>query len=135
MFDTQPYLRCMYQTFFILSYYGLFRVGELASGSHPVRAKNVHVAMNKDKIRFILYTSKTHGLELKPQKIKISAVSSKSSVKNTKPNSIGHQFCPFQLSCEYLAIRGNYVNDLILSLFLGIIPQFCFLMSGPHSGK
>ena len=102
-FNKQPYLETMYKTFFILSYYGMFRVGELATGSHPVKAKDVHIGQNKDKLLFILYTSKTHGYESAPQKIKIVANS------NKKLNN--RFFCPFKLSREYLAIRGNYSND------------------------
>ena len=39
LFDTQVYLRIMYQAIFCLGYYGLMRVGELAQGDHPVKAK------------------------------------------------------------------------------------------------
>ena len=100
--DQQPYLLAMYKSFFLLSYYGLFRPGELASGAHPVRAKDVHIGSNKDKILLILYTSKTHGYESRPQQIKIQAKS------HDKPNN--RHFCPFKASREFLAIRGNYTN-------------------------
>ena len=42
----QPYLEIMYKAKFIIGYYGLFRVGELALGCHSVRAKNVHIGQN-----------------------------------------------------------------------------------------
>ena len=48
-FDTQPFLRAMYMAFFALSYYGLFRVGELAESEHAVKAKDVHVAKKQGK--------------------------------------------------------------------------------------
>ena len=101
VFSDQPFLETMYKAFFLIAYYGMFRVGELATGSHPVRAKDVHIAQNKDKIMFILYTSKTHNKAMRPQKIKISALEQHSS----------RYFCPFKASREYLAIRGNYRND------------------------
>ena len=102
-FAMQPYLEVMYKAFFMLSYYGMFRVGELASGSHPVKAKDVHIATNKNKMLFILYSSKTHGKESNPQKIKISE-------NKSKITKIGH-FCPFRISREFLSIRGNYKNE------------------------
>ena len=64
----QPYLNKLYQALFALGYYGLFRIGELVSGDHTIKAKNVHIAKNKEKILIILYTSKTHGKESRPQK-------------------------------------------------------------------
>ena len=68
----QPYLLVMYRAFFALSYYGFFRVGELALGDHPVKAMDVHIATNKPKMLFILHTSKSHGEEFQPQKVKIT---------------------------------------------------------------
>ena len=94
----------MYQTLFIIAYYGLFRIGELTSGSHPVCAKDVHIGLNKDKILFVLYTSKTHDEGSWPQKIKIKANLSQTNKGKTF-------FCPFKLSREYLKLRGNYFND------------------------
>ena len=99
----QPYLEILYKTIFILGYYGLFRIGELAMGSHTVRASDVHIGRNKDKMMFILYSSKTHGFESRPKKIKISVNDAKQREKS--------YFCPFNISREYLAIRGNYKHD------------------------
>ena len=58
LFSAQPYLECMYKALFSLYYYGLFRAGELAYGPHQLKAKNVQIATNKNKLLFILYTSK-----------------------------------------------------------------------------
>ena len=74
----QPFLSLMYKTIFVMAYYGLFCIGELTSGnsSHTIKARNVHVASNKDKILVILYSSKMHGLESIPQKVKITSATS-----------------------------------------------------------
>ena len=103
--DQQYYLLLMYRCFFLLQYYGLMRVGELASGNHPVLAKDIHSADNKNKILLMLYTSKTHGKNSYPQQIKISA--------NSEPNLLyrNNIFCPFTATREFLAIRGNYQSD------------------------
>ena len=100
---TQPYLEILYKTIFIIGYYGLFRIGELTSGSHPVKAADVHIGLNKDKLLFVLYTSKTHGWESRPQKVKITAVDNKNQ----------GFFCPFRMARNYLQIRGGYddVNE------------------------
>ena len=67
----QHYLAKLYQCVMILGYYGLLRIGEMTKGNHPVKAKDVHAAKNKRKILVVLFTSKTHGLNTKPQQIHI----------------------------------------------------------------
>ena len=47
--EDQPYLLLMYKAIISTVYFGLFRVGELTSGTHPVRARDVHIADNKKK--------------------------------------------------------------------------------------
>ena len=63
----QPYLCKLFKAVFVAAYYGLLRVGEVAKGEHPVLAKDVHIGTNKDKILFILRSSKTHCEGDKPQ--------------------------------------------------------------------
>ena len=102
-YSNQPYLEVLYKTIFCLSYYGLFRIGELTTGSHPVKAKDVHIGVNKDKILFVLYSSKTHNLGAHPQEIKITA--------NQNYNSRKTFFCPFALSRTFLSMRGDYIDE------------------------
>ena len=78
----QPYLSILYRTIFATAYYGLFRVGELTEGSHTVRVTDVHIARNKKKFLFILWTSKTHNRNSKPQAIKISSTQIKGNCEN-----------------------------------------------------
>ena len=66
----QNYLCILYSALFSTAYFGLLRVGEITSGSHPVKVIDVQVADNKPKMLFILHTSKTHGKGSKPQMIK-----------------------------------------------------------------
>ena len=89
MFDSQPYLETLYKAIFSLGYYGLMHVGELTQGSHVVKAKDVHIGCNKNKMLIVLYTSKTHGLETSPQEIKIS------QLINVKTKN--RLFCPFRI--------------------------------------
>ena len=100
----QLYLEILYKALFALGYYGLMRVGELTESVHVVKAKDVHLATNKNKLLVVLYTSKTHGLESRPQKIKIT--SNKDDNIMTKRN-----FCPFTLLRNYLNVRGDYQHD------------------------
>ena len=58
IFQSQPYLLATYQALFSTTYFGLLHVGELTSGSHPIFARDVHIAHNKDKILFVLQSSK-----------------------------------------------------------------------------
>ena len=101
----QPYLDILYKTIFVLSYYGMLRIGEVTASEHVIKAKNIHAAQNKQKILLVLYSSKTHGKESRPQKIKIAA-------KNEDIyGSKAHSFCPFALTRTYLNVRGGYKND------------------------
>ena len=69
----QYYLEILYKTLFALSYYGLMRVGEVTKSQHVLKAKDVHLAKNKDKLLLILYSSKTHDKANRPQKIKVTS--------------------------------------------------------------
>ena len=52
--DKQPYLEILYKNIFAFLYYGLFRIGEVTRGSHPIKAKDIHLADNKDKLLVML---------------------------------------------------------------------------------
>ena len=108
-YEQQPYLSILYKALFLIAYYGMFRIGELTLSDHTVKAKDVHIATNKNRMLFILYSSKTHGRESHPQKIKIEGNIHGDSKMRTNPNN--RFFCPFNASREYLAIRGNYEED------------------------
>ena len=102
----QQYLQLLYKTLFALSYYGLMRVCEVCqvpTNNHVVKAKNVHAARNKDKLLIVLYTSKTHGRGMKPQRIKITSNDLEKSGFYAKRN-----FCPFYLTYTYMQWRGGF---------------------------
>ena len=105
-YANQPYLQILFKAVFILSFYGLFRVGEVTTGDHPIKAKDIHIAANKEKILVVLYTSKTHGVGNVPQKVKIVANNGQKKGNYRKRN-----FCPFKVMREYMIIRGSYKKD------------------------
>ena len=100
-FSMQPYLEVLYKAVFCLAYYRLMRVGEISCSPHNVRAVDIHIASNKDKILILLYSSKTHDESTRPQEINIST--SEESGKHHK------FFCPFKTLHTYIQIRGNEV--------------------------
>ena len=100
----QPYLEKMYLSLLLLGYYGMMRTGELMKGEHTLRAKDIHIGFNKEKLLLILFTSKTHGRESQPQEIKITA-NSPSKQQNER------FFCPFQTTRDYAQMRGNFTDD------------------------
>ena len=69
----QWYLEVMYKALFAISYYGLVRIGEVIKSQHVIKAKDIHIATNKDKILLVLYSSKTHDKGNRAQKIKITS--------------------------------------------------------------
>ena len=106
----QPYLVTLYKAILLTAYFGLFRVGELTYSEysdHVVKVKDVHIGTNKDKILFVLHTSKTHGRGVKPQQIKIKAAR---KMHDTSSRVINHVF-PFQLIRDYLAVRQSRKDD------------------------
>ena len=108
----QYYLSILYQTMLAVGHYGLCRVGELASGDHPIRASDVHVGTNKDKFMLVLWTSKTHWRNVKPQIIKISSEYSPSTEENVDQLEPDYPIpCPYQLLRIFTKIRGPYVKD------------------------
>ena len=67
--------------------------------------------MNKNKVLFILQSSKTHNQSMPPQIIKISSQNlSDSNSKRTSIDSGVTSYCPFALLCDYLAYREDYAD-------------------------
>ena len=107
LYSTQPYLEVLFRALFMLAYYGLMRVGELTFGQHVLKAKDIHIGCNKDKLLVVLYSSKTHGKNNLPQEIKITSMTKQAYQNNCKRRL----FCPFQAIREFTAYRGCYEND------------------------
>ena len=101
----QQYLVILYRALFAFSYYGMLRVGEVCQGPYVLKAKDVHVAWNKNKILAILYSSKTHGAKSRPQHIKIS------STCEARQGVQSHNFCPFNLLRTYLRVHGDFLKE------------------------
>ena len=92
----QAYLAILYCTILATMFYGLFRVGEVVTGDHLVKVTDVHIASNKQKILFILRTSKTHGKGSYPQMIKITSKGSPATSQKRKLSKQLHM-CPYWL--------------------------------------
>ena len=58
--SVQDYLITLYRTILLTAYYGLFRVSEITLSPHVLKARDVHIATNKKKLKFVLRSSKTH---------------------------------------------------------------------------
>ena len=108
----QPYLAKLFRALFVSAYYGLLRVGELTAGPHAILAKNVHIASNKNKILFILESSKTHGKDKHPQLVKISSTKIEETFRdrslNLKNLNLAHStdnICVYTILNEFLSVR------------------------------
>ena len=89
----------------------MFRIGELTAGDHPVMAKDVHVGTNKDKFMFILWTSKTHWKNVKPQEITIESYANTKVKKLKFENTRKYRRelpCPYKLLRKYVRKRRKY---------------------------
>ena len=105
----QPYLCILYRTIFITAYYGLFRVGELTNSPHVVKACDIHIGQNKNKLLFVLRSSKTHDEGNKPQIIKINSVSC--GTLGSKVNKPDREWYPFWMLKKYIAHRKHFIDD------------------------
>ena len=108
--NPQPYLITLFSAMISTAYFGLFRIGEITDSDHVVKAKNVFIGTNKQKLMFILHSSKTHGKESKPQIIKISA-SDRDNKQTMVPHPQSLAFCPFTLLENYLQARKPRKSD------------------------
>ena len=101
---TQPYLDKMYSALFMAAYYGLLRIGEVTKSPHVILARNVHIGTNKDKILFLLESSKTHTKCDKPQMVKIS-----SRKNHDGKGSI--TICPFAALRNFIKCQRQSISE------------------------
>ena len=99
VYHDQPYLGILNRALLVTAYYGLFRVGEITQSDHIVKVSDVHIEVNKNKLLFILRSSKTHNEGFKPQQIKIT------STQMGTIKTAGSHECPFKLIKVYLQVR------------------------------
>ena len=108
----QNYLAIMYTSMFAVAYYRLLRVGELTTGSHAVKVTDIHIADNKNKILFILHTSKTHWTDSELQMIKLTMMPHLDPYEyGRKHNSNDRKemhFCPYNLIRRFMNVRRKY---------------------------
>ena len=88
-------------------YYGLLRIGEMTASPHVIKACDVHLGKNKRKLMFVLHSSKTHTIAMKPQIIKISHQFATSNHKQKKTKS--STCCPYAIIRNYLDLRPGFV--------------------------
>ena len=115
-YNAQFYLELMFKAIFLILYYGLLRIGEVAQGTHTLLARNIHYATNngKQKLLIVLHSSKTHGPNSKPQKVRIEGNVHLGKERNSQQRS----YCPYACIREFLQIRGDYItNDEQLFIF------------------
>ena len=107
VYVSQPYLEKLYKAILVLGYYGLKRISELVWSDHVLKVCNINIARNKHKILIMLYTSKTHGLESKLQKIKIVANNDEKTGSYKYRN-----FCPIGVVHDFLLTRNRgFINE------------------------
>ena len=116
-YSNQPYLEALYVTAFLLQYYGLLRIGEIAESEHSIKAINLHETKNRDRLLIVLYSSKTHNIYAPPQKIKILGNKTVEITDSTlvgkytmRKNELG-KFCPVEWTTRYIQLRGPIKDD------------------------
>ena len=103
--SNQPYLITLYRALFLTTYIGLFRIGEVTSSPHAIKAKDVFIGTNKNKLLFILRSSKTHCKADKPQSVKIDCKTINQDAYS--PDKL-IKTCPFEALRTYIATRPGF---------------------------
>ena len=112
-FENQPYLELMYKAIFLVCYYGLMRIGEVAESAHSVKAVDVHRGTNKDKLIILLYSSKTHSKGDRPQKIELTGktgidITDKDGLHSASFTDKERIFCPVAHTKAFIQMRGGW---------------------------
>ena len=102
-FQSQTYLAKLYRAMCAAAYFGLLRMGEITKSDHNIKATDVHLATNKNKILFILRSSKTLNKSALPQSVKIS------SNQLNKPGSGKFNTAKWGCPCPYVILR-QYIS-------------------------
>lgn len=104
----QPYLCALYKCMFTFAYFGLFRIGEIAKGTHTLLAADGHAFNNRKwVIQLVLRSSKMHNRGDRPQIVRIPNKVDKKEVYGLAST----KYCPYTILQNYLKVRGNYAHD------------------------
>ena len=83
----------------------------MAAGPHAIKVADVHIGKNKQKLLFILCTSKTHDKGSKPQQIKISSIAKVQGIHSTQTVKCEIKaICPYQVLWDYIKVCPKYFN-------------------------
>ena len=93
-------MKRLYKTAIITGYYGLFRVGELTTGSDPILVENIYIGNNKWKIQIVLKSSKTHSETSAPQIVQLAGIE-----KFNLDLQNNFNYCPCKVVPEYIKVR------------------------------
>ena len=108
----QEYLSCLYKAVTLMGYYGMLRIGELTSGTHPVLAVNIYVDRDRCELQLVLYTSKTHTKANLPEIITITP-----SIELDPRQRFSNRYYPYQVIVEFCNMRKGYRRPSDPSLF------------------
>lgn len=103
----QPYLIALYRAMFAAAYYGLFRVGEITKSKHVIKSRDAHLARNKNKVQFRLWTAKNLKRGEWPHDVKIEGLH---DCKVCHPNYAGKsstKYCPVCILKKFNAMRDR----------------------------
>ena len=89
----------------------------MADSQHSMLAVNIHESKTYNRLLIVLYSSKTHGAESPPQKIKIlgNRTIEITNCTQTQKFSVKKQelgkFCPVEWTRRYIELRGAAISD------------------------
>lgn len=103
--QNQPYLVKLYRAIFASAYYGLLRIGEITGSKHSISSRDVHLAMDRPKVQFRIWTAKNKKRGAWPDDIKIEGLRDcKACFKDSQVRS-SYRYCPVHLIMQYHSVR------------------------------
>ena len=115
------------KTILVIGYYDLFRVGEIATGDHPIKYGDIFTARYEQKIQVILRSSKTHTKSEQPQVVKINANSE--LLKGCFDRR--SKFCPVAIVDRFLDARSKSLKGFGSKKRIAVQPLFAFSDNTP----
>lgn len=116
----QPYLCALYRAMFVAAYYGLMRVGEITNSKHVLKSRDAHIARNKNKVQFRLWSAKNLKRGEWPADIKIEGLLDCKICHPEKKHNItknSRKHCPVCILKTYNEMRERTMGDKQFFMF------------------
>lgn len=147
--QNQPYLVKLYKAIFASAYYGLLRIGEITGSKHSIKSRDVHVALDRPKVQFRIWSAKNKKRGSWPDDIKIEGLTDCKACHSDSKKSSSFRVCPVHLIKQYHAVRprtsgsaqffcyqdGSPISQVCLRNIIKAVLASIGIVPGIHNGQ